>query len=79
MKYTIDNKTIDIPDKVINDYKKYTGIELSVTNIRAMYQRAIDTNKSNIKEDIINQIKQETEIYKNPQFINDAFLRGINP
>ena len=42
---------------------------------KAIYQKA--NNKTDIEKSIVNQIKEEIVVYKNPEFIFDAFKKGI--
>ena len=80
MKYTIENNIINISDELIKEYKIVTGADLRFVNIKAMYQKAIyqkANNKIDIEKSVANQIKEEIAVYKNPEFIFDAFRKGI--
>lgn len=77
MKYTIDNKTIDIPDELIKEYEK-NGKTFKTRKIKIMYQNAKLNQKQNIEEDIIAQIKADIKMQNDfPDIISKLPQKGI--
>lgn len=64
MKYTIDNKIINIPDTIIKEYNNVTGGELSDIQIKGFYMMAKKAKASNINKYIVDCIKDEISLLK---------------